>query len=129
MPALRLTLEPGGLTVCRLPADDAIPGWAATAAAFVSITRTADELSIVCAEGLPPAGTRQEPGWRAFKVAGPLDFGLTGILASLLTPLARAGISVFVVNTYDTDYVLVQAARVVEAAAAWRAAGHTVNLS
>lgn len=74
----------------------------------MSITRTADELSIVCAEELAPAGAKIQPGWRAFKVMGPLDFSLTGIIATLTAPLAEAKVSVFTMATYDTDYLLVQ---------------------
>jgi hypothetical protein len=74
---------------------------------FLSITRTADELSIVCEESLAPAGAKVQPGWRAFKVEGPLDFSLTGIMATLAAPLATAKISLFAVATFDTDYLLV----------------------
>jgi hypothetical protein len=67
---------------------------------------------------------RIEPGWRAIKVAGPLDFSLTGILATLASPLAEAGISLFAVSTYDTDYVLVREVDLGRAQAVLRAAGH-----
>ncbi len=106
---MRLILLPTHLAVCRLPADEPLPPWL-PAHGFVSITRTPDELSIVCAADAVPAGIRCEPGWRALMVEGPLDFGLTGILASIATPLARAEISIFAISTFDTDYVLVKAA-------------------
>lgn len=128
MPALNLTLQPGLLTICRLPPDAAIPAWATAApTGFLSLTRTAEELSLVCADGLAPAGQKQEPGWRAFKVEGPLDFGLTGILASVLDPLARAGISIFAISAFNTDYVLVKSTKADAAVTALRAAGHTVG--
>ena len=72
---------------------------------------------------------RPGPGWRAFEVEGPLDHAMTGVLASLATPLAEAGVPIFALATYDTDYVLVPAARVADAAAALEAAGHTVSAS
>ncbi len=75
---------------------------------FCSITRTADEVSIVCPLGRVPDDVRRESGWRCLKVEGPLDFALTGILASLAVPLAQAGISIFAISTYDTDYLLVK---------------------
>lgn len=75
---------------------------------FVSTTRTAEELSIVCPQIQVPAVMKRKEGWRCLKVRGPLDFSLTGILASLTTPLAKAGISVFAISTYDTDYLLVK---------------------
>jgi hypothetical protein len=99
----------GRFAVCRLGADAAIPADLLQAQpGFLSITRTADELSIVCEEALVPAGAKVQLGWRAFKVEGPLDFSLTGIMATLATPLAVAKISLFAVATFDTDYLLVQ---------------------
>ncbi|AOS45863.1 hypothetical protein Verru16b_02954 [Lacunisphaera limnophila] len=124
-----LTLEPAALTICQLPADADLPEWLTPGRGFLSITRTGEELSIVCAAELVPAAVRQQPGWQAFKIAGPLDFALTGILASVLGPLARAGVSIFTVSTFDTDYVLVPASRLPEAIRALTAAGHTIARS
>ncbi|HEX8213733.1 MAG TPA: ACT domain-containing protein [Longimicrobium sp.] len=123
MPPLRLTILPEALTVCRLAAGDAFPSWLPTHG-FLSVTRTSDELSVVCAADAVPAGVRCEPGWRALAVAGPLDFDLTGVLASIATPLAEAGISIFAISTFDTDYVLVKADRLGDATDALRHAGH-----
>ncbi len=128
MPVLNLTFQPGRLTVCQLPVNAAVPAWLAGAEGFVSITRTKSELSIVCPEGLPPAGVKQESGWRLIKIEGPLDFGLTGILASVLDPLAKAGISIFSISTYNTDYVLVKQDKVEAAVTALRQAGHVVRV-
>ena len=125
VPPLRLTVLPEPLAVCRLAADDAFPAWL-PARGFVSVTRTSEELSVVCAADAVPAGVRCEPDWRALAVAGPLDFGLTGILASLATPLAEAGISIFAISTFDTDYVLVKAERLGDAVDALRRAGHRI---
>jgi hypothetical protein len=120
---LRLTILPEPLAVCRLAAHDEWPAWLPVHG-LVSLTRTSDELSIVCAKGAIPAGVRCEPGWRALAVAGPLDFGLTGVLASIATPLAEAGISIFAISTFDTDYVLVKHERLEDAVEALRRAGH-----
>ncbi len=121
-----LCLLPDEMSVARLPADAAIPAWA-TAAPFFSITRTPDELSILCPAARVPAGVRAEAGWRCLQVAGPLDFGLVGVLAALLGPLQQAGISVFVLSTYDTDYVLVKKAQLSRTLHALRAAGHEIK--
>ena len=86
----------------------------------------ADELSVVCAEGVVPAGVRCDKGWRVFQVAGPLDFALTGILAAIAAPLADAGVSIFAVATFDTDYVMVKEEALAKAVEALRGAGHTV---
>jgi hypothetical protein len=123
---LTLVVLPGAFAVCRLGAGGPPPAWA-NAGPFSSLTRTADELSVVCPEGAVPEGTRCEWGWRCLRVAGPLDFALVGVLASLLVPLAEAGVSTFAVSTFDTDYLLVREADLGRAAAALRAAGHAVQ--
>ena len=107
---LRLSVLDERLAVCRLTPDAALPDWLAWDGALTAVCRTAEELSLVCREAEVPAEVRAERGWRAFKVAGPLDFALTGILASLAGPLAEAGISLFAVSTFDTDYLLVREA-------------------
>src|SRR5271163_2723171 len=99
MPVLKLSVGSEVLAVARLPADAAIPVWASSAKGLLSVTRTSQELSIICDEQVVPAGTRMEAGWRALKVQGPLDFGLTGILASLAIPLAIAEVSIFALST------------------------------
>lgn len=109
--------------VCRLEPHLPVPEWAGKGA-FSSVTRTRTELSVVCEESLVPADTRCEKGWRAFQVEGPLDFGLTGILASIAQPLASAGISIFAVSTFDTDTILVKAERATEARKVLEAQGH-----
>ena len=95
------------MAICLLPCDSPLPGWL-DPRQFHSVTRTTDELSIVCPELSVPEGIRCEPGWRILQVKGPLDFSMTGILASLVTPLAEAGIGVFNISTYNTDYLLVK---------------------
>ncbi len=122
-PKLDLRMLPEVLAVCRLPAGAPMPAWA-LAGSWCAVTRTADELSVVCPEALAPADVPAERGWRLLQVQGPLDFGLTGILAALVVPLGQAGVSVFAVSTYDTDYVLVKADRLAAALTALTAAGH-----
>lgn len=128
-PCLNLQLLEGPLAVCRLASKEPIPGWAYSAGPLCSITRTSEELSVVCGEAAVPMGLRCERGWRALKVQGPLDFGLTGILDALTDPLAQAGISIFALSTFDTDYLLVREAWLEEALAALRAAGHSLETS
>jgi uncharacterized protein len=126
---MHLTLLPGRLAICRLSAGAPVPGWTPTAGSLVSITRTVEELSVVCDEARVPAEVVAERGWRALRVTGPLDFALTGVLAALAAPLAAAGVSIFALSTYDTDYVLVREADVELAMAVLAGAGHTVEQS
>jgi hypothetical protein len=122
---VRLAVVEGEFGVARLHADDPAPGWAREGS-ITSVTRTADELSIVCAAETIPADVRAERGWRCIRVVGPLDFSLTGILASIVGPLAAAKVSVFTLSTYETDYVLVRGPRLGAAIECLRAAGHEV---
>ncbi len=122
---LTLSILPDPLAICRLgPAED-VPEWALLGE-FVSITHTSDELSIVCAEEHVPPDVKADRDWRALKVAGPLDLALTGILASLADPLAKAQINLFAVSTYDTDYLLIKKHHLTQACEALRRAGHAV---
>jgi hypothetical protein len=112
---LTLSVLPGRLAICRLAPDEALPEWALAGQGFVSLSRTPEELSVVCPEALVPEGVRSERGWRTFRVEGPLDFTLTGILTYLLQPLAQQQISIFAVSTFDTDYILVKEEKLPEA--------------
>lgn len=123
--SLRLSLLAGRFAVCRLGPDDAVPAWALTDA-FFSVTRTAEELSLVVDEDAVPASVSCEFGFRALKLEGPFPFSLTGVLASVLDPLAAAQISIFAISTFDTDYVLVRQEALAAALAALRAAHHKV---
>jgi hypothetical protein len=114
MNKLTLTLLSEKLAVCKLAPGKSIPAWA-TKGKFFSVTKTLDELSIVCDENLIPPKTKAEKNWRAFKLEGPFDFSLTGILSSVLSPLAEAGISIFALSTYDTDYILIKADKLEQA--------------
>jgi len=123
---LKLNLLPDVLAVCRLAPGDAVPAWAA-GQGLVSVTRTADELSIVAPRERVPDGVTAQRDFRALRVAGSLDFGAVGVLASLVGPLAAAGVSIFSISTYDTDYILVRQSDLDRAIAALKSAGHTVE--
>jgi hypothetical protein len=106
--ALRLVLQDERLAICRLPPDRALPDWFPGRGPIASMTLTDEELSLVVNDDDLPADVPAQRGWRAFKVQGPLDFALTGVLATLSGVLAQAGISLFALSTYDTDYILVR---------------------
>ena len=122
----KLELLPDGYAVCRLESSAPIPHWA-TRGAFFSVTRTPGELSVVCPDAQVPAGVKKESGWRVLMVAGSLDFSLTGVLASLSAPLAREGISIFALSTYDTDYLLVKGDQLEKAVQVLREEGYDVD--
>jgi hypothetical protein len=128
--SLPLTLIelPSTFAVCRLPADASLPSWA-NAGPFCSVTRTADELSIVCCQDAVPNAIPCERGWRGFRIAGTIAFSAIGILASLTAPLAAAGISIFAISTYDTDFLLVKEVDRIAAINALRNQGFTVTES
>jgi len=125
MRALRLAVLPGRLAVCRLPVEAPDPAWARTGD-LSSITRTPDETSVVCSEAAVPEGVEREAGWRALRVEGVLDFSLTGVLSSILDPLAQARVSIFALSTHDTDYVLVREGDLDSCRRALADAGHEV---
>ncbi len=129
---LELTLLPHCYAIFRLPPHEK-PSFVlpklGDGTAFVSITYTHDEISGVCEEASLPANVAAQRGRRLFRVKGPLDFSLTGILASLAGPLAEASVSIFVISTYDTDYLLVAEHDLDLAIAALGRAGHTVHRS
>jgi hypothetical protein len=111
-PARALTLLPDHLAICRLDPDAPLPAWVFHESARLwCLMRTPDELSVTCPEDdVPPSITRVERGWRAFRLEGPIPFGEVGVVAGVTAPLAAAGVPVFVLSTYDTDYVLVKVA-------------------
>ena len=107
MEGLSLAVLPDVLAICRVPSDTPFAE-VPTEGRFWSATRTQDELSLVIPDDQVPKGWQAERGWRCFQVRGKLDFEATGVLSALSAPLAFAGISIFVVSTFDTDYVLVR---------------------
>ena len=124
--ALDLDVLPGRYAVARLDASGAVPGWARDGALSAVIV-TADELTVVCSAASVPGDVRHEGPFRALTVRGPLDFALTGVLASLAGPLADAGISIFVLSTFDTDLLLVREGDLSAATRALQAAGHRID--
>lgn len=119
----RFRALPGLYAVCRLPPESAVPAWAV--GPFVNITFTDDELAIICPSEHVPAEVRAERDWRVLKLVGPFPFTATGVLASLASPLARSGISLLSIATYDTDYFMVKMDVFEDAVAVLVAAGHT----
>jgi uncharacterized protein len=122
---MRLSILPSPVAVCRLAPGAAVPDWAR--GAFLSVTRTADELSIVCDDDAVPAEIQAERDWRVLKLEGPIPFEMTGVAAALLAPLAAAGISIFLVSTYDTDYLLLKSASFERALGVLRGAGYEIG--
>lgn len=123
---MRLVTLLGSFGICTFQPDAALPGWLPEGA-FYSVTRTTEELSVVSPTSAIPETVACERDWRCFRVQGPLDFSLTGVLASLAAPLAEAEISIFAVSTYNTDYLLVQEAQFARAKRALTEAGHQVT--
>jgi hypothetical protein len=123
----RFSMVPGTYALCRLPSNAALPAWAGKA--FTSITRTAEELSIVCEERRLPADLggvelQVERGWVLLKIHGPFPLDAIGVLASITKPLAEAAVSLFALSTFDTDYILVKRIHAKQAIAALTLAGH-----
>ena len=131
MPAYTLTVMLGHYAVCQLPPAAPIPPWA-SGGDFCAITRTADELSIICPQAaLPPAlppSVTVARDWVLLRVEGPFAFDVTGVLAALATTLAEAGVVLLAIATYKTDYLLVKAEQLPSAVAALTAAGHQVSV-
>jgi len=125
---LTITIHPEKYAICRLEAGVAVPAWA-TGARFLSVTRTALELSVVCEESRIPEAVHAERDRRLLQIEGTLAFSLTGVLASVAEPLAKAEISVFAVSTYDTDYLLVSEKDLHRTIEVLDAAGHAVRQS
>ena len=125
---LTLSILDGLFSICRLDytAEMEFPGWALTGE-FFSITRRHGELSIVCPQGNVPDGVREEPGWKCMELEGPLDFELTGIMSALTKPLADAGVSIFALSTYNTDFIMVKEDDLERAIEALTQQGHLVN--
>ena len=122
MKKLKLRVFPEELVVWKLPAGAPLPSVGESE--FWSVTRTSEELSVVSAPRLVAPGCPSETGWRCIAIKGPLPFEEIGVLAALSTPLAEAGISIFVVSTFDTDYLLVKDFQLERARAVLLKAGH-----
>ena len=129
-----MTMEPHSITleqasgeyaVSRLDAAAPIPDWA-DGEGFVSISRSQQELSIVCAAARVPPGTVSEREWRCWRFVGPFAFGATGIVLSVVRPLSLGGLGVFVVSTYDGDHLLLKTQDLPAAVQLLEAAGHVL---
>ena len=129
MKRLTIDVRPGDYAVVRLPADAPVPAGILDPGepTFVSVTRTPEELSVICPVSLAPGGAVAD-GWRLLSVRGPLAFTLTGIIAALASELAAAGVALFSMSTYDTDHILVRVDDLEHAVKALRASGHDVVL-
>jgi hypothetical protein len=123
---VRLTTLDELYAIVRLDPDARIPEWV-DGGRFWSVTRSESELSVVCRQDDVPAGASAERGWIALRLAGPLDFTLTGVVASLCTPLAEARIPIFVLSTFETDYLLVREGDLARSIEVLREAGHDVE--
>jgi hypothetical protein len=126
---LDLDLLPEEYAVCRLPAGSALPASLTSGPekGVISVTWAPDELSIICpSDRVPPEAVVETP-WRCFRVVGPLDLALTGVLASLIGPLADARVNIVTFSTYCTDYLLVPTVRLTEAMDTLAAAGHRIT--
>jgi uncharacterized protein len=128
MRRLAVDLLPGDYTIARLPVGSPPPAalFELAGSALVSVTCTPDEISVVCPSDLAPTADQSHQGWRLLTVRGPLEFTLTGIMASLASALAAAGVSLFALSTYNTDHVLVKAVDLDRAIDALTEAGHEV---
>lgn len=125
---MRISLLQSTFAVCQLGSETPLPSWASQGE-FLSVTRTAEELSIVCDRDSVPHEVRAERDWRALMLAGPLDFAMVGVLAKLSTTLAAAGVSIFAISTYNTDYILIKEDDLETAISALKEAGHQIVLS
>lgn len=123
---MTLTWLPALYAVSRLEPSSDVPSWA-WEGGFASVTRTVDEISVVCEESVVPSDVRAERGWSVLKLEGPMDLCAVGVLAKMTKTLAEAGLCLFAVSTFDTDYVLVKAEAAEMAGEALRRAGYEVR--
>lgn len=126
MQQLSMILLPGEYSLCRLSSNESIPSWV-FASAFYTISKSADELSIIAESGFVPADIKAEGGWRILKIEQTLDLALTGITAKFSTALAEVGVNLCVIATYDTDYIMVKQEKLDIAIHALQKAGFIVN--
>jgi uncharacterized protein len=125
MPALTLLLLEAPYAVCRLPAGASVK--APSPGAFSLLVQAAEETTLVCPQEQVPPESEIDAGWRCFRIEQSFDFSVPGILASVLDPLAKAGIGIFATSTFSTDYVLLKAGDAERAVEALQAAGHSIR--
>ncbi len=124
MKALSLKVLELELSICRLPPDAPLPD--IPPASFWSVTRTPNELSIVVPTKHVPNEARSDNGWSGLEIQGPLAFDEVGVIESMAKPLADAGVGIFVISTFDTDYILVKSTQLDQTCKVLRSAGHKV---
>ncbi len=122
-----LMLLPDDFAISRMDGNAPIPSWAR--GSFVSITRSEEELSVVCPQRYVPAQVPSERDWRCLAFKGPIDFGMTGVVARLAGVLESRNVSLFVISTFDTDYVLIRQNQMEAACTSLIAAGYRINES
>ena len=120
---MQLRTLPDSYAVVRLEPGSELPEWV-DKGPFRSVTRTDHEVSVVCRDPDVPEGESVDRGWTVLETMGPLDFSLTGVISSLVEPLAAIEIPIFVISTFETDYVLVRSSDLARAADALEGAGH-----
>jgi uncharacterized protein len=123
---LSISQVSGSYSLCRLPAASTIPQWAMTSQ-FVTVTKTANETSVICESSLVPENVQQQGGWALLQIDAVLDLSLTGITAQFSAALAGAGVNLCVVATFDTDYILVPKEKLTIAREALQGAGFHIN--
>lgn len=123
---LKLEVLDGEFTIHRFPVKTKVPNDVYDSE-FFTISKTSDELSIVCNSTINILSEKREAGWSCFKVLGPLDFSLTGILAQITTCLAESSISIFAISTFDTDYILVNTVKIEQAKISLIASGYLIG--
>ncbi len=123
---LKLSLLKDKYGICTLPATTPIPDWALMQS-LISITRTKEELTIVCRQDIIPSQCKCDLNWRCFKVDGTFDLNQTGVISSISSPLADAGISIYVISTYNTDYFMVQEDKVNQTISVLSNSGHSIT--
>jgi hypothetical protein len=114
------------MAIARLPPGADHPTWAQRPG-FCCIFRTDDSLTVVCPQAVVPDDIQSDRGWRCLEVEGPLELDLTGVLASLAIPLARAMVPIFALSSFETDFVLVKDEHLSAARGALERAGFAVD--
>lgn len=125
MSTLTFITLPGAYAICRLEASANIPAWIAQSA-FYNISKSADELSIICEQRYVPDDIRANRDWKLLRLEGVLDLALPGITARFSTPLAQSGVNLCVIATYDTDYIMIKSEKLLRAQTVLRQAGFAV---
>ena len=125
MSSFTLRVLPGSFAICKLPPSAAAPA-EPTQTVFWSCTRTKNEVSVVCEQNLAPQESEQDTGWSMLYLDAQMELDIVGVLATLLAPLKEAGISIFAISTFDTDYLLIREQNLPRAMVVLAEAGYEV---